>query len=301
MNSKFETTAFCEPNKETIPESIIQEGEKRAKEIIAALHLPYHNEKHVQRVVENYLQIVMAIIGGGTKIDPRMMQIGILAAAFHDSVQNFTETANDPSGAKGVIRQRDSGQNEKSSVLPLFKYMDEENEKVPGTFTEEDKALAQKMIDVTVPKFENGVMIQKNLNETSSELEIALALADIGTAGMGPSEDFIREGNEIFREDNIDIAKAVAELQTGGSIDDTRKENFRSRMIAWSETQPKFAKSREDRFDTDTVGLTEKARHTLKTRVFKHFGRSIELATQKLEERRGLSFEKLLADMGYGI
>ena len=298
MNSTPERSHSLDQSNETIPAHIITEGERKALEIISKLNLPYHNEKHIKRVVENFLQIVQVMVASGTKVSPKTIQIGILAASFHDSVQNFSE---DKSAGGKIMRKRMTRENEKSSMLPLFDYMDEVSAKIPGTFTEEHKELVRKMIEVTIPDFDinQGGVFQPNLSKDSSPVEIALALADIGTAGIGMPEDFIMEGNSLFCEENIDISEAVLGLKSGLQIDDEHQKLFKERMIAWSKTQPNFVDGREKRFELDTAGLTEQARYNLKKKLFKYFGESKTLASQKVAERERMSFSDLLDDMGY--
>lgn len=266
-------------------------------------NLAYHNTEHVKSVIPRVESILQKIQQATQNVEPavvtnRDIQIGRLAAAFHDRKQSWAKNVL----KNQIIRKRASGANEQASAQELIAYMDEVNINSPvgNVFGEDDKKLVEAAILATVPGFdkERWTVIQPNVGPDSSIVARAMALADLGTAGMEGGEAFIKDGNDMFREDNLDIGAALAKPDL---LDESTKESFRQRMINWSKLQVAFAEGRQSLLDDELVGLPPAAQEIFKKAVFTRFEESIESAEVKAGQRENLSFEELAQDMGYKI
>lgn len=277
--------------------------------------LSYHNVDHTKSVIERYTRIVSLI----REIDPnlisiREIQIGQLGSAFHDDVQNFVEKVeiekdtingmpNPFAGMEKKVRARDTINNEEESYKPAIAYMREVNKTKPNTFTKIDEDMLHQQIAVTVPDFdiENKTVFQPNLNKDSKIVDIALALADINGAGIDGAEQFINEGNALFREENLDIMEAVFDMRNGQIIPEKNKEYFKQRIIIWSQIQPAFAQGRKNLLDKEISSLSPAIQTALKEKIFNKFDESIGATKKLLSERKNMNFEEIIASMGYKI
>lgn len=277
--------------------------------------LSYHNVDHTKSVIERYTRIVSLI----REIDPnlisiREIQIGQLGSAFHDDVQNFVEKIeiekdtingmpNPFAGMEKKVRARDTINNEEESYKPAIMYMHEVNKTKPNTFTKVDEDMLHQQIAVTVPDFdiENKTVFQPNLNKNSKIVDIALALADINGAGIDGAEQFINEGNALFREENLDIMEAVFDMRNRQIIPEEDKEYFKHRIILWSQIQPAFAQGRKNLLDKEIASLPPAIQTTLKDKIFNKFDESIDATKKLLDERKSMTFEEIIASMGYKI
>lgn len=264
-------------------------------------NLAYHNTEHVKSVIER-VELILQNIQRATKtVEPNLVterdiQIGRLVAAFHDRKQDWEESVL----KNQIIRKRATAANEQASAQELIAYMDEvnTNSQVGNIFGEDDKKLVEEAILATIPGFDRQrwTVVQPNVRPNSSIVAKAMALADLGTAGMEGGEAFIKDGDNLFREDNLDIGRA---LRKPDLLDESTKESFRQRMINWSKLQITFAEGRQALFDHELVGLRPEAQKILKQAVFTRFEESIESAKIKAGQREDLSFDELARDMGY--
>ncbi len=268
--------------------------------------LAFHNTKHTKDVIRRFDAIIDAVKQSDPALyDKRTHDVGRFAAAHHDTVQNWeaVPTTNElPNGEIfiKIIRKRFGGANEKESTDGALAIMDEINEEVGSEiFTEEDRAIVGGGHEATVPGFnpEKGTVIQPNLNEQSSLITRAIALADLGTAGMDGPEHFLPEGDALFREENIDIEEAVKHPET---ISPQQKEFFRERMLGWSAFQEKFAAGRSALLEEELQPLPEASRAVIE-KLFDKFNDSIQAAHAQAEQRKTLTFEELAIAMGYTL
>jgi len=174
-------------------------------------NLAFHNSVHTERIIERTGLIIDAIKEANPElVSEKTKVLGTISAAFHDTVQGWEEkNAKDGDFAKTTIG-RFVGQNEKASADLGAEFMDKSNkESNMEIFSEDDKKILREAIEATVPGFDpkKGV-IQPNLNENSSIVARALALADLGGAGMAGPEIFLEEGDVLFKEENLDIREA---------------------------------------------------------------------------------------------
>ncbi len=168
-------------------------------------------------------------------------------------------------------------------------------------FTHEDMRTVKEAILATVPSFEGGAVTQKNLTPESSLLAVAVALADLGEAGMDKFESFISGSKAEFRETNIGLGRMIAGMRkTGEPIADYVKEQYRQKMVAWSKGQIGFIGGREKLLETDIAALTGDQKGAVR-RLFVNFAENIKRMRETLKEREGMTFEQLAANMGYEL
>lgn len=266
--------------------------------------LAFHNIVHTKDVIRRFDAVIDAIKQSDPSLyDKRTHDIGRLAAAHHDTVQNWEPVATANQAPNGeifikIIRKRFAGANEKASTDGALAIIDKINEEAGSEiFTEQDRAIIGGGHEATVPGFnpEKGTVIQPNLNEQSSFITRAIALADLGTAGMDGPERFLPEGDALFREENLDIEEAVKHPET---ISPQQKEFFRERMLGWSAFQEKFAAGRSTLLEEELRPLPEASRSAVE-KLFDKFDESIRAAHAQAEHRKTLTFEELATAMGY--
>lgn len=269
--------------------------------------LAYHGHVHTENVMRRVATILRAIADADPSlVGERDGERGRLAGAFHDVAQEYgkKEERGADGGIVKLMRERRRGANEAASVQEALSFMEETNTGEGKTiFSEEDMRVVAEAIGATVPAYDarRNTVIQPALNEGSHIVARALALADLGGAGMDGARHFRDEGAAEFRELNLDIADALAGRARGEPITDERKAAFAQRMAAWFASQPDFARGRKVLLEQELAGLPEAVREALKTKVFAKFDESIAAADERAAAAKapGASFEDLASLMGY--
>ncbi|MDP3947726.1 MAG: hypothetical protein Q8Q41_03495 [bacterium] len=260
--------------------------------------LPFHNTRHTKDVVRRTGLIFSAIREARPElVSERDIALGRLTAAYHDIIQRWEENRARDGEFEKTMRRRFTTQNEYESAERAVQFMDCLDAAQDPLFTEEDKMIVREAIDVTIPGFspEKGTVIQPNLKETSSLITRAIALADLGTAGMDGARAYAEEGDALFREENLDILEAAKDP---GRLPEAQKQYYAKRMIGWSKFQATFARGREALLENELTGLDEASKNAAK-KLFNKFSDTILRAEEKGKQRESMSFEELLADMGY--
>lgn len=265
--------------------------------------LPFHNRAHSEAVMKRARKILEAIQGSDPgAISNRNIKLAELIAANHDTVQDWQEAV-----VNGQTkRQRFIERNEIASFEKLIGKLRQANAKSgQEIFTAEDFQLAKEAILATVPGFDMkvGTVVQPKLSAESSVVARAVALADLGTAGMEGPGIFLSEGDALFREENLDILDAV---DHPGEISDQLKKVYVERMLAWTKFQPKFAAGRKLKLEEELQGLPPDAQTAVRG-LFSHFDDSIAAATDLAQNREqriksgDLNFETLAEEMGFEV
>lgn len=265
-------------------------------------NLAFHNTQHTRGVIERTKKILEAM-----GASDRLVRLGEFVAANHDTVQEYEITVDANSGVKK--RSRFVEKNEDASADEAITYM----RTYPSIFDEEDMETVREAIQATIPGFDmgkktviqpnllesiNAATVQERLMTSASELVTrALALADLGTAGMEEPDSFVHDGDAIFREENIDVLEA---LQSPQSLSEEQKEAFKKRMLDWTANQIAFAQGREASLDKELEGLPEDMERSIR-RLFTHFDANIQRAQSKVDRRKLMTFEELVRDFGYEI
>ena len=164
-------------------------------------------------------------------------------------------------------------------------------------FTSDDQKTLQEAIITTQPGWdaEKGTVSQPNLNDQSSLVARAVALADIGTAGMDGAKKFLSEGDPLFREENLDILDG---LQKGEKLTQEQKEYFRSRIFAWTKSELAFAIGRRALLDEELSPMPRKAQDAVRL-LFSKFDDSIFALGELIDKRKGMSFGQIAQSIGY--
>ncbi len=252
-------------------------------------NLTYHNSLHTETVIKN-TELILRMI---RSVNPELVSekditLGKLAAAFHDVVQEW-ESGTDTSGA--IKRMRKNGDNEEKSADESIVFIDNTVNTLFGPiFSEKDKNVVKEAIIVTIPRFNEGCVSQPNLTSKTSIVARAVALADLGTAGLESGERFFRDAVALFREDNINFLNSSNET----------KEQKKARMIEWLEFQQKFIEGRRTMLDQDLDGLDGNAINVVKG-LFCHFDDSARMVRQNLIKAKetDTTFEELSKIFGY--
>lgn len=255
--------------------------------------LSFHNTEHTQGVIGRTEKILKAL--GASEKD---VELGRLAAAFHDTVQGWEENVVDDGSNKKSVRKRFAGDNESKSAEEAVSFMEGVNGELgQPIFSGEDEERMKEAIAATIPGFnsEKSTVMQPNLSAESSPVARALALADLGTAGMEGPDSYLAEGDKLFREENLDIMDALSKPE---GLTDDQKEYFRTRMVNWSKFQSKFAKGRKELLDSELAGLPEQGKEAVKE-LFSKFDDSILAAEQVAAVREKMGFSELLTEFGY--
>lgn len=262
-------------------------------------NLDYHNTLHTQNEIQRVDKILRTIMNADPSlITERDIKLGCLVGAFHDIINdNHPEPKQDNEFVK-IMRKYHRGDNEKASAQKLIAFMQRANYKsTKEVFTKKDMEIGEEAHKATIPDFdsENYTAFQPHLDKNSSLIARAIALADLGSAGLDGKEAFLADGDNFFREENIDIANAVKNIE---NLNNEQKQYYKKRMLAWSEFQPKFAQGRKNLLDKELEGVPNTAKNAVRA-LFNKFDESIQAAQERAENRKIMSFEELVQDMGY--
>jgi len=305
----------AETEREQSLESRVDEGIEQALAIVKARYedspnpddvLEFHNRAHTNDVVRRAHVILEMIADSDPQsVSERDLQRGRIAAAFHDVWQEYDITPDpDLDGSRTrVIRKKRSGSNETKSADEAISFMRESNEREGAVFTNDDEVVVREAIMATVADYdpELRTAYQKNLRPESGVVAHALALADLAGAGMDGPDQFFKEGAAFFREDNMDVSRAMRALRGGEPMSDDDKAYYGERMRAWFALQVDFARGRRDRFMKELEGLPAAASQRLSEALFARFDSSIEAAEKRAEDVQGMSFEDRARLMGYEL
>ncbi len=252
--------------------------------------LAYHRKEHTNAVIQR-VELILAAL----KASLREALLGKIAAAFHDTKQDWEPKFD--ANTKGLKRIRFAKQNEDSSAgeAALFMQQANHNEEGREIFTSQDIQSVVDAIMVTIPGFNGKTVVQENLHKDSPLVVRALALADLGAAGMDGAEQYLQEGDANFREENLDIARAI---ESGQPITPDQVENFKQRMLGWTKFQPKFAEGRQEMLEQEISGLPPEQQDPIRS-LFNKFSESIQAATDRIARREAMTFPELVKDMGY--
>lgn len=280
--------------------------------------LPFHNVGHTKGVIRRVETILKAIQNADPQtVSDEEVKFGRLVAAYHDTVQKWDpvemeEKEGEFKGFKKLIRKRRIKDNEVESANELTHFMIEEVNRKQGksVFTKNEGFVALEAIKATVPGWdpENKTVSQPNLESRKeasvsdkeikiSMVEIALALSDLGVAGMDGPEKFTNEGIALFREENLDVLAAITSKGVDG-IKAKDQKYFKTRMVGWLKSQAGFAKGRQTRLDKELELIPEAARQAVKS-LFDKFEDSIQVSGEVAAECEKMTFGELVKYMGY--
>ena len=187
-----------------------------------AYNLPFHCVVHTVGLLRRTGALLRAM---GASEDE--FHLGLLAAAFHDTVQNWAPLTT-PDGR--VLRKGFTGHNEADSAAEAVAWMCR-----AGVFREEHYDLVSRAILATIPVWDalHQTVSQPQLTHAAPLVVRAVALADLGIAGMD-GLPFLETGDQLFREENLDIDAALRRCSTRADLSEVVLEGYKARMLTWS-------------------------------------------------------------------
>ena len=247
-------------------------------------HMHYHNSEHTAGVIARARAIGQAI-----DMSDRDLLLLVIAAAFHDVVQYWSpERRADGS----VYRRRHAGRNEVASAYEAIEAMMQ----LGVDFHPEEQGIVASAIIGTIPGWDHEctTVVQPFLVEHG--VVRALALADIGSAGMDPSM-YRLDGPALFAEENLDIMEALFRARRGGDISEADQRAYRDRYVAWLRVQPEFARGRRECLHNGELDGLDEAMTARVLKLFEHFDESIAASEAAVTEGETLDFATLMRQL----
>jgi hypothetical protein len=249
-------------------------------------HMHYHNRVHTRGVIDKSLEI-----GAALGLSERELMITGIAAAFHDTVQDYAKVPKD-NGA--VNRVRFAGSNEIASAKEAMDWVAEAG----APLNPEEKGLIGAAILATIPGWgvPYSTVIQPFLKPDSHKIVRAVALADLGSSGMDP-DMFLTDGPNLFAEENLDVTEALEKASSPDEIDEATQESYRARYIGWLKIQPGFARGRQRYFaEVESASLEGEDKERLQA-LFSRYEESIAAAEQALARAEAADFVTLMRQL----
>lgn len=277
---------------------IVHIGRREAQKEIETKYgqsLPYHGVLHSIWRVPRRVELILETV---READPHLLTLkhialGKISAEFHDIRQRWEE--------ENGKRKRLTGKNEEESAEVTAQFLQRMNAKYRqhGTiFTPEDIDLVKTSIIATTPALKDDKLIQPLLTPDSHPVTVALCMSDVKGPLIDGPETFIPDGDALFREDNMDIMRALTERGVKG-LSKREKEDFRKRMIDWLKSQIVFVKGQQELVDLDLRAIPEPGRSKVR-KLFQRGDESIEALMKVIEERDRIEdFESLVDKFGY--
>jgi hypothetical protein len=252
--------------------------------------MPFHSAEHTAGVIRRTGALLRGM--GATEKECR---VGLLAAAFHDTVQRWVPG---PLADGRILRRRCTGQNEADSAAEAVGWMLHGGS---GVFHEQDAPLVKQAILATVPGWdaENETVSQPNLTPNAPLVVRAVALADLGIAGMEAAV-FVETGDQLFREENLDIGRALRLAVAQAGLPAATLEGYKARMLTWSRSQVGFVRGRRARLEIELGNLSSRARAAVRA-LFSEFDAALAAATEVVKVRETLPPWDVARAMGYPI
>jgi hypothetical protein len=247
-------------------------------------HMHYHNSEHTIGVVER-----AQAIGQALGMSDRQLLLTVIAAAYHDTVQRWVAME----GEGGVVtRKRLTGRDEVASAAEAAEAM----AGLEIRFTPDEYGIVSSAIVGTIPGWDNeaSTVCQPFLIE--HPVIRAVALADLGSAGMDPVM-YGRDGPALFAEENLDLMEVVMAAERVSEIPEASQQFYRARYLAWLKVQPGFARGRENRLDNGELdGLDPSAEARVRA-LFCRFEESVAVAEAAITAAQTLDFAPLMRQL----
>lgn len=306
MKSEVLTPTVLSPARARLM-SACQKGYETGLELVARRYennkdwernLTYHNAAHSRYVAQETVRILEVV----RSVDRHAVsQIGVwmgqLAAGWHDTTILWERVHTVEDGFEVARRKRLSGINERVSAEELVGYMTEPEFSRASSSVDEE-ILVKNAILVTVPDFDTslGTVIQPNLTEDSSPVARAVALADIGGAGLSGGEFFLRTSLALFREDNLDFPAQTMSLST---LNVAQREALRQRMIEWLGSQGRFVEGRRQLTPQEVAPYGDASQAVLE--LFSYFDETLNIVGETHLKAQSEPVEALLTMFGYSV
>lgn len=273
---------------------MFESGEQYALDVIGQRFdgfRDYHNTLHTSRGIEKTGQILTVM----NRVDPtlvskRDIHRGRLRTAFHDIVQNARIVPRH-FGSLVIDTIKQDSKNEFNSANEELNYM------ITQGFPYDDMVGVYQDTACTVaepdPDFP-GSFYQPHLSVHQSFLGMAVALADLGCAGMEGPDRFHEDGTALFREQFI----GVRDLLKQGGLTTQQEKDLKDFMLIWLEGQTGFTKGRQKRTAIEIGMLPEDMRGPI-WELFHHFRDSISMTEKNHRLAQSWSLSELATFFGY--
>lgn len=263
--------------------------------------LAYHNELHTYDVdlrATRILHVINTALqkAGQPGVSKRDRHLVRLAVGHHDKA---LESKIEERGDGSRVRHR-LPDNEQVSSIEVLDYTEEANRRLGrALYTESDRNILSMAILATIPTFENGMVLQRELKQSSPLVAVVVALADLAGVGMEGPECVLKEASALFFENNPDMVDKV--LSNGfASMSSEQKEVDRRRILSMFQSQTQFARGRKDAFPHELELLPEAARPAVQE-LFCNFDPTIEYMDRLVEESEHLPLEALIERIRPGL
>jgi hypothetical protein len=247
-------------------------------------HMHYHNSEHTVAVIER-----ARAIGEALGMTDRQLLLTVIAAAFHDSVQRWIAV----DGEGGVVtRKRLTGRDEVASAAEAVEAMSALNVR----FSPDECGVVASAIIGTIPGWDGefSTVCQPFLIE--HPVIRAVALADLGSAGMDPLM-YRRDGPALFAEENLDLMEAITSAQRASDIPENQQRFYRARYLAWLNVQPGFARGREARLNNGELEGLEPSALARVRALFCRFDETVAAAEAAVAAAQELEFVPLMRQL----
>ncbi|MBI5122833.1 hypothetical protein HZA75_03155 [Candidatus Roizmanbacteria bacterium] len=260
--------------------------------------LYFHTTPHTKGVISRTGRLLRAIHDSHPElVSERDILLGKFIAAWHDVVQNWEpEMRENP---QRHIRKRKTGENETKSAQEAISYMDRINNDPNGTiFTEEDKSVVKKAINLTIPHFdiEKGTVAQENF-ENYEIIAQAVGLADLGVPGMELPQNSLFDAWAIIKEEELDITNYIELRKTGLPKNIKKEEEYALIIKARLVNQLNFVKARKDQTDIEIQQIANFNARNILLDLFNSFDATINATEQLVQRSEDMNFEELISAM----
>lgn len=220
---------------------------------LTALHwYDYHNLDH-SLDVEGRAQILHRLVGRYAPhlITPQDTEIIRVAGQGHDlRIKGQLKMEKDML----ILAQR-AGESEHETAIAIEEYMLECNEKAvtlgfPVAYTELEIQIVKQCVIATIPSFENGQVIQKELSEDTPLPAVLVALSDLSIAMKGVSA-FEETSNNLLRERYIGIKMLLMRAHEGEPLTTAEQDLIADTICSWTQSQAAFLEGRMIRLPHD--------------------------------------------------
>jgi hypothetical protein len=248
-------------------------------------NLPFHNRQHTEDVLGRTEKILWAVTSGRENL----LDLGRIAAAFHD-----------------VERGSGAPANERISGEQAEAWMNGCNAGRPGTFTDEDMRLVIQAIMATVPKwlpdgsFEQPHLFEPSLSSASRLVASALALADVGVAGIAGFEPYKSDGDRLFREKNSKVQEELACLHKRADLSGKEKD-IDTALRGWLRKQVTFATDLGSAYMSRVLALLDEQSRQIISGLFNKWQGAIEESKERLQRGQNQDLWTIAEDMGFRV
>lgn len=266
--------------------------------------LAFHNPTHTRGVIQRTEQILRAIQAANPPVNPeyafitdKTIALAKLAAAWHDTVQNW-----EPVEENGMVkRKRAVGSNEEDSANEAVAFMRSANQNSGETiYSEQDMETVKDAILLTVAEFDPEIksVVQPGFKEHKGNIIAqAVALADLGTAGMDDFSIFKRDMDMLLVEEDLGFADY---LTNDGKRTPEEMDQYRQRIIAWMKFEEQFILGRWAQYKTDRDGIDPRAATPINA-LFTHFDENLDKLVTLLAQRSLMTPAQIIEDVKQSV